>query len=312
MSHWTFSAQVPADWAQRCDEAASLFHAEPWLRHLERALGCRTLFGADGAGGRAPVSVLAAGPFRVGYLTFPVGGLLAGAPQALDLDALTAALPVDLLRVAASADQPVAAGAHRCVELPETVVRDLPAWDAARWPKLVRDLKKAARSELRLEDAADASLAPSLHALYLGTLERHGGQMRYSREYFDSLLRLGLPNLRCLLAWRGAELAGFCVVALHGRSGYYLHGAVSATCRSLGVTDALLQRAIEWCRERGMAAFSLMTSPADQPGLVKYKEKWGGTTQPHRTFEATRRPVRAALFRQAARLHARIAPWLRR
>lgn len=313
MSAWRFQRQSPPGWSEACARAGSLFHGAAWLNHVERSFGGSTLFGsAVGDGLHLPVSVLPAGPFRVGYASFPAGGALGSG--VLNLDDLAPALrefPLDLLRVGAGALEAVEPGARTAVVTPETIVHELASWDVARLPVLLRDVKKSARSGFVLSDARDPALGPALHALYLGTLGRHGGSARYPVAYFTSLIALcGIePRLRCLLAEHDGTLAGFCVVALHGRTGYYLHGAVNPAKRSLGVTDTLVHQAIEWSRAQGMDAFNLMTSPPDQRGLIRFKEKWGGRTTGHRTFELPLRPLRAALFRGAARVHAMATSW---
>ena len=41
---------------------------------------------------------------------------------------------------------------------------------------------------------------------------------------------------------------------------------------------------IRWAQAAGCESFNFMSSPPNQPSLVRYKEKWGGVTGVHRTY----------------------------
>ena len=44
-----------------------------------------------------------------------------------------------------------------------------------------------------------------------------------------------------------------------------------------------MSQAIETAQRRGAEVFDLMASPAEQQPLIRFKEKWGGTTYLQRT-----------------------------
>jgi hypothetical protein len=250
------------------------------------------------------LTVFLAGPFRVGYLGFPAGGTLGESLQSSHAKALREArLPMDVLRVPVSAFGPRFETDRDPVATPETAVIDLSAWDLAALPKLRRDLNKARRAPVQVVDlGGEGDWAPIYH-LYCDTVTKHGGNLRYTPAYFAGLLRLAArsPLLRCMGALAQGSLAGFVVVALNSGTGYYLHGATAAEWRSTGVSDLLVYTALEWAREQGMECFNLMASPPAQAGLVRYKEKFGGTTQLHYSYEFPLHPVRAGVFRIVSR-----------
>lgn len=78
MSLFQFSPDPPAHWAQHCAEHRALFHTSAWQRVIEAAFGSVSIYGWHAAAriGLA-ISEFRAGPFRIGYLGFPVGGVLA-------------------------------------------------------------------------------------------------------------------------------------------------------------------------------------------------------------------------------------------
>jgi lipid II:glycine glycyltransferase (peptidoglycan interpeptide bridge formation enzyme) len=123
--------------------------------------------------------------------------------------------------------------------------------------------------------------------------------VRYNAAYFRAVVELAEsdPCVRCLVATRGNEIAGFVFVAQDVQTAYYLHGATHPAMRQYNPSDLLLHEAIAWARGSGMKSFNLMASPPGQSSLLRYKEKWGGTTAPQHTYELLLHPVAARLFR---------------
>lgn len=76
--------------------------------------------------------------------------------------------------------------------------------------------------------------------------------------------------------------------------------------RQYSPSDLQFNEAIQSAREDGYERFNLMSSPIDQPSLVKYKEKWGGETRQHKLYTLPLRPS-YRLFKIAGRLYR----WIR-
>lgn len=299
MNGWQFTAQPPAQWAPSCADSGALFHSPLWLELLHRGLGAEPLFGwHTPSHARLPLSVFCIGPFRVAYAGFPCAGLWGSTAALKDLPKARFERRVDLLRANLPGLEATALALPSLTSTPETVIENLQGWRLADLPKLERDLKKAARSPLLVQQGQGSTSGADWHQLYLQTVERHHGQVRYPARWFETLLGL-LPQPR-LAAWHALHegtLAGFCIAALDGNTGYYLHGAVAPDCRSLGVTDRLLWLALQWAQAGGARRFSLMSSPPAQAGLIRYKEKWGGITRPLHSWEWSIRPLQAGAFR---------------
>lgn len=309
MSAWHFHAIPPADWAAQCASDGALFHSELWLRLLQDGFGAEPLFGLHAASRtRLPLTVFKAGPFRIGYAGFPCSALQGSVTALAELGGGHFERPVDLLRASLPGMGTARIQQAPSASVPETIIEHLQGWSAAALPKLERDLKKASRSDLVVMAGGSAEDAEDWHRLYLQTVQRHDGQARYPQTYFRALLRrLPQPRFAAWHALHQGQLAGFCIAAIDAGTGYYLHGAVDPSCRSLGVTDRLLAEAIRWAQKAGAVRFSLMASPPTQPGLIRYKEKWGGITRPLHSWEWQPRPLRAAAFKQAVALRGR---WL--
>ena len=104
--------------------------------------------------------------------------------------------------------------------------------------------------------------------------------MRYCQKYFARLS--GFSKKSHLLQIYTArdifgEILGFAVVGIHEHVGFYLHAATSYKGRSRGVADLLLYECVAYAKRKKCEKFNLMSSPWDQPGLVRYKQKWGAT-----------------------------------
>lgn len=282
----------PPGWEGKCGECTDLFHSSAWQDVLREGFGCSSVYLWDSQNRiGCALPVFRIGPFRVAYLGFPAGGQIGGisAPESLleALPDLSFRQRIDAIRVPVSAFAEPTLLASRAVALPETAINDLAEWDPQKLPGAVRrDLKKFDCSGLELRLSVDVKHdSYRYHRLYLGTIRRHRGRRRYTEAYFRALIKLSRASdqLRCIGAYAGDELAGYLVAALSGDTVYYLHGATGPRFQHKRPSDALLCDAIKWAREIGALHFNMMTSPRLQPGLVFYKEKWGGETGVHRT-----------------------------
>ena len=296
----------PSGWEETCLSRGSLFHSLTWQQLLARSFGSQTIYVWDSAmaDGMA-VTVFPAGPFRVGYVGFPVGGSLSRRPllpsHLAALKQLPTPIRLHILRVPVSAFCESVEMGLPCSDAPETAILDLQGWDVGHSKKLHRDVKKARHADLRIIPASGASHGDELYQLYRDTVTRRGGALRYNAAYFRHLVALAesQPGVRCLLAIKDGVTAGFVVVVKDGTIAYYLHGATAPAMKHLGVTDLLLLDGIEWARDKGAEVFNLMSSPSSQDSLIRYKEKWGGITKTNRTYELAIRRLPARLFRAA-------------
>lgn len=310
MNRFEFSLEPPRHWEQHCVEHGALFHTPVWQSLLERAFGSQTIYGWQPAAeiGFA-LSVFGAGPFRIGYLGFPVGGTIG--TTTLDYDTVMGwkaayfPVPVHCLRVPVSGFAAGPALALPRAQTPETAILALGNWEVGKFPKLRRDIHKARRSPTVIRELTDPLLGDTFHRLYRATVTRHGGQLRYNEPYFRGLIELSREHrgLRCLTAMLDEEVAGFVVVALHGKTAYYLHGASDTALMRYGASDLLLHEAIMWAKTQSADCFNLMTSPREQASLIRYKEKWGGQTRAHTTYTLPIRGLVCAGFRALERIY---------
>lgn len=309
MTGFAFSTSPPAGWDELCRSSGALFGGRGWQSLLEASFGCHTLYASDGATGFA-VTVFRAGPFRIGYVGFPAGGVVGELRDSkCVVDALQSAASeagIACARIPVVATDGSSLPGLPYVETPETVIDNLPEWQLQNGASsLPRAVRKVRRSDLQIERLTDPADGQHLYDLYAGTVERHGGSMRYNRRYFSTLVELSSHDqrLQVLAATRDGCIGGYIVVARHGDTACYLHGGTHVEFRKDSPSDLLFDRAIHEARDAGCARFNMMSSPPDQPSLVRYKEKWGGTTRVLRTYTVALRPA-YHLFRAAERIYS--------
>lgn len=309
-----FTDKPPKLWGELCSQQGDLFNTPQWHAVLSKGFGSDALYGWNEASSTGvSITVFKAGPFRIGYLGFPVGGTVGNGTIRPDmiLDLKDAHFPrvLHCLRIPVSAfasniDLPLP-----FQMVPETTIENLQEWRPESDSKLYRDIKKARHSLLRVADATDPLQGGTIFSLYRDTVGRQRGNMRYTLNYFSELIKLAKINsrLRCLLAVKDDTVAGFLVVACHRRSAYYLHAGTQESFKQLCPSDLLLYEAITWAKEQGMERFNMMASPPNQVSLIRYKEKWGGITREQKTYELVLRSLETATFKASAYVYERMS-----
>lgn len=312
MTRFSYSYEPPDHWNKLCASNGSLFATAEWQELLRASFACKTIYGSDIDGGLV-ISSFKAGPFAVGYMGFPAGRFI-GTQDSLrhalaDLEVANRIRSPICLRVSLSAFSGPTDLELPFVTNPETAICDLQNWDSmAVSKKLRRDIRKVEKLGFEVMTCDDPSLGAILFKIYEGTVKRHSGSMRYTREYFDHFLQLSRRNkrLRVVVAKRDGQVAGFAATVREADITYYLHGGTDDQFRRESPSDLVLQTAINLARNDGCDVFNLMASPPDQPMLVSYKEKWGGISRELRTY--TLALSRAyPLFRAAERLYRIVA-----
>ncbi len=311
MDEFNFETSPSHFWGELCDSENNFFNSESWQNTLNKAFDCQTVYGWNkNANTGTAITIFKAGPFRIGYMAFPVGGIVGDSKVDNNIIKILkkSSFPVrlDLLRLQQSGFCDNTELDYRCIITPETAIVDLGNWDHQQFPKLNRDIKKSLRSNIKLEEAKTLIDSKICYCLFKETIHRHYGNLRYNPKYFDALLELSTltNNLRILLAKMDDNIAGFIVVALHGDSAYYLHGAIDQSLKKYGVSDRLLFESIIWSRENNMKYFNLMSSPPNQSTLVRYKEKWGGTTKDHKTYDIPIKRMASGAFKGTMLLYS--------
>ncbi|ETX01967.1 MAG: hypothetical protein ETSY1_05295 [Candidatus Entotheonella factor] len=249
------------------------------------------------------ISVFRAGPFRIGYAGFPVGGGLNGFDFTCEtIEALQhckQSLKIDLLKIPSS-------NFHSNTDLPlpsektyESAIEGLEDWKLSQISSsLKRNIKDARRMGVQIIDASTPTHGLAIYDLYHKTLQRHGGSLRYSKLYFQNLVQLSCKqdNIRCLLATVNQDIIGFLCLVLSENIAYYLHAGMDTDWSKHRPSQLLIHDAITWSQQESYKTFNFMSSPYNQYQLVKYKERWGSSTKYHLTYTLSLNKVKGSLF----------------
>ena len=290
MNDYQFFETAPSGWDSFCRRSNSVFGSPAWQQVLADSFGARTLYAWNGQSGGA-ITLFRAGPFSVGYLGFPAGsiafehGLPAGIASQLRESRSLHGVTCIRMPVSEFADDNDLG--FKYVSNPETAITALQQWDLMAVSKnLRRDLRKAGKSDVFVRKTNDTSLGPLIYAIYESTVRHHGGSLRYNCDYFSAILGLAAQNpaVQFFIADLNDKVIGFAIVVHHGDTAFYLHGGATLDARKLSPSDLILAQAITQAKSSGLCLFNFMASPADQPTLVRYKEKWGAETRAIKTY----------------------------
>jgi hypothetical protein len=274
---------------QPCDAYAAwqrasgaFFDSGAWGEVLRAGFGATPWFAWDDEAQRGHlIAMFRRGPATMGYLGFPVcaapGADDAEYPLQRMVDAIARQRPrPQVLRLPLSAfsrEAPPAGGRTRTTL--ETCAEDLSRWNAEGTSTRRRDLALARR-----RSGDFATMQPdgaALHALYHSAVRRNRGSLRYTRAYFERLVRC--PGVRVHARAENGRPVGMAIVARHGDTAYYLHAGTDPKAMGTGLADLLVCEAMAAAVAEGARRFDFLSSPAAQPGLVRFKEKWGGQTR---------------------------------
>jgi len=259
------------------------FHSPEWFSVLDYGFGARSLVMPS----TPPIAftIFKGGPFRLAYTNFPVGAVTAEEMSLTKSDDTIQFLRMHGVHIFNFVTSHLTdrISQSEVIYLPETIIENLMEWEESRLPSDVRyEVRRSRREGLRVREAGVED-AENLYLLYKDTISRHGGNIRYTLKYFQALVALAEHDhhLDCRVGLPPDQdtPCAFIIVVYDGDTAYYLHGGYDAHYARLRSGYGLISLAIAKARDSGCRAFNLMASPADQPALVKFKEKWGGITR---------------------------------
>jgi hypothetical protein len=304
MSHLSLSITPPQRWTETSNTEASFFNSIEWLSLMNKAFNTKTLYIYDrNQDFKTTISIFKAGPFRIGYLGFPTTTILGEGKitneSILKIKEAKTLTRLHLLRIPTSSFLDNHDLNLYSDKTPESAIPDLQVWSENQLSSAVRrNIRKAKKSGIKITDATEQNFDNIFFRLYSDTVKRNNGTVRYNKKYFNLLIALSQkdPAIRCSIAKINGEFAGYMIVVLDNNVAYYLHGASILHYRQFRPNDLLFTEAITWAKERGMKTFNFMSSPVDQPSLVRYKEKWGAETRMQHVYSDKTNIIQAKLF----------------
>lgn len=135
-----------------------------------------------------------------------------------------------------------------------------------------RAIKRSAREGIIVEENAHITKVRQAYSIYQATMDRIGGTAKPWR-FIEALLREKLAV--SFVAQRNARPIGLVILLVSSRMAIYWISATELSASIFRPTNALLNHAIRWCHDQRIAVFNFGESPAERPGLIRFKEEWG-------------------------------------
>lgn len=278
--------RIPPPRYQRwLEETNAFFDGVAWGKALTEGFGATRLYLWDDQHelGHA-LTIFTKGPVRMAYLGFPVCMAPVAETEDYDLEGMVNAVRAfphrpDLLRVPISpfGRRSLQTRTAKMAQTIETCITDLSSWSLSADAKSRRAVRRATRRCIDLVPTSEAT-GQELSALYRNAVVRNHGRTRYTEPYFATLCSScpsitihGLRDTDCLVS--------AVVTARHGQTVCYLHGGSDPSHMSRGVADLVMSSALQHAKDDGATQFNFLASPVSQPELVRFKEKWGGSSR---------------------------------
>ncbi len=152
-----------------------------------------------------------------------------------------------------------------------------------------RKIRRAERERLLYEEGRSEALLDQFYDLLIQTRRRHymlpqpKAWFRHLAESFKGALKIRVASVD-----RRAVAA---VLTLRFRSTLvYKYGCSDSEYNRLGGVQFLLWRCIQEAKEEGLETLDLGRSDIDQPGLIRFKERWGARCLPLHYLRLFNRP----------------------
>ncbi len=146
-------------------------------------------------------------------------------------------------------------------------------------PNVRAEIKAGQRRGTQVVEVQHKDQVKRSYDIYLETEKRHG-RIRpvYSQRFFNAIFDFlkSTGKLRWTVAVVKSRIIGSQINFVHGDTLYYWQGVMEYASRQYKPTYLLINDAIEYARNRELAKINMGASPANAPGLIEFKKKWGG------------------------------------
>jgi hypothetical protein len=271
----------------RSHASSDVFHSTPWLRVLALTYGFdlhASMVVEDGetVGGAVYADVDGFGPVRRKSLAFsdfcdPLvrqssfwprleDALLAGG-HPFSMRCREFRPPTQDVRIQASGE----VAWHRC-----DVSRSIDEIWQSLHPSARRAVRKAEKAGVDVQSAESLSDVRDFYLLHLEVRARKYGLLAQPFSFFESIWREFLERGagELLLARVDDRVVGGTMYLDWGETAYYKFNASDVELLNVRPNDLLLWSGIERAKKRGLSWVDFGVSDLDQPGLIRFKEKY--------------------------------------
>lgn len=150
---------------------------------------------------------------------------------------------------------------------------------------IVRNIKKALKSNLRVEMSEKESTVKIFYNLLVFTRRKHGlppQPFQFYQNIWQAFRGKGL--VRFFTAYLGKVPVAAILVVTFGETAYYLYGGSNPKHLQNRPNHLLLWKAIEWSAQQNYRYFDFGRTGMNNPGLLQFKRNWGTEEFPIYTF----------------------------
>jgi hypothetical protein len=171
-----------------------------------------------------------------------------------------------------------------------------------RYKKRVRrDIRKAEKSGVEIEEMKGPDEASMLFEIYLETMERNGAVANWNSRILQFFLRELFPQGwgTGYFAKKGGKPIAAIVLFYSKEVVHLFIGGSKAEYFEYCPNDLLMHRGILEAIRRGKKYFDFMQSPLGDEDLTAFKDKWGTESHPFIIYEKDIAPFRAMMWRKS-------------
>ncbi|GIT82895.1 hypothetical protein DSM16313_06770 [Acinetobacter seohaensis] len=267
-------------------ETNSYFDGERWGQVLHKGFNTERYYLWDSKNKTGlSLTIFKKGPFRMGFLGFPACVMHWEGEEPYRLDEMLEAVKhmphkPHLIRITPSqfANINLANCKGKKSITIETCLNNLQGWNSENSQKIKKDWNRALKKckSLSVERFIKSHL---MYQLYFSAVVKNNGSEKYNLSYFEALQEEINHLVVSSRHIDEGQIKSMVISTSHGKGFYYLHAGSTPEAMKIGASDFLMKQVIDEAKERGFEAFNFLSSPENQHGLIKFKEKWGGESK---------------------------------
>jgi lipid II:glycine glycyltransferase (peptidoglycan interpeptide bridge formation enzyme) len=167
-----------------------------------------------------------------------------------------------------------------------------------------RDVRKAEKSGIYVDEIRSPSEIEEMFALYHQTMRRNLTYVTWTKKSFYSIYNhiVKSGQGKIFFAKKDGKMAAGVILLFSEDTAYYFFGASSEEYLHYCPNDLLVHRSICLAIQNGKRFFDLMTSKYDDVALMSFKEKWGAQKHPFYFYEKNLNVIRTWMWHRAWRL----------
>lgn len=167
-----------------------------------------------------------------------------------------------------------------------------------------RDIRKAEKSGIYLEEITHPIEIEELFNLYIQTMQRNMAYTIWTKKSLYSIYNhlVKSNKAKIIMAKKDREIIAGIILLLSEDTLYYFFSASSKEYLKYCPNDLLVHHSICLAIREGKKYFDLMTSKKDDIALMNFKEKWGAKRYPFYFFEKKLSLLRPLIWDQIWKL----------